>query len=218
MTTDEAGWAPTAHPVIAPALVTILAERHDLHANGIRIVVAIAGESGSGKSVTALALARQLSADGVPSDVIHQDDYFHRPPATNHAHRLRNLASVGPHEVDFARLCDHVAAFRAGASTVLAPIVDYPGNRFLTVHRNFATLAVLIVEGTYVLEHVPADLRIFLAATSDDTRDRRVARNRDIDAPIVEEVLAIEHVLIAGQAQRADVIIDRDFQITRAAR
>ena len=218
MTNDETGVAPPDHRAIAPALVAILAERHALRASGPRIVVAIAGESGSGKSVTALALARQLSASGIPAEVIHQDDYFHRPPATNHAHRLRDLTSVGPQEVDLARLCDHVAAFRAGQRDVDAPRVDYPGNRFLIVQRNFANITVLIVEGTYVLQHVPADLRIFLEATSDDTRERRVARNRDVDAPIVEQVLAIEHSIIAAQARGADVIIDRSFRISRAAR
>jgi uridine kinase len=48
--------------------------------------------------------------------VLHQDDYFVRPPRTNHAHRVRDLRAVGPHEVDLARLAAHVAAFR-GART-----------------------------------------------------------------------------------------------------
>jgi hypothetical protein len=60
------------------------------------------------------------------------------------------------------------------------------------------------------------DLRIFLDATYDDTRDRRRARARDIDAPFVEQVLAIEHEIIARQAARADLIVDRDFAIARA--
>ena len=217
MSGDDETVAHPTHRALATALVEVLTVQHALGARGARMVVAIAGESGSGKSVTALCLARELTASGLPADVLHQDDYFHRPPATNHAHRLRDLLSVGPQEVDLALLRAHVAAFRAGANGVPTPQVDYPGNCFLTRQRDFADLALLIVEGTYVLAHVHSDIRIFLDATSDDTRERRAARNRDIDAPIVEQVLAIEHPLIAAQAELADIRIDRQFRIARTA-
>ena len=69
-----------------------------------------------------------------------------------------------------------------------------------------------------MLANVDADIRIFLDATSDDTRDRRMARNRDIEAPIVDQVLAIEHPIIAAQRGVADILIDRDFRIVRATR
>ena len=180
-----------------------------------RPVIAIAGESGSGKSITADCLAHELTSTGTPTLVLHQDDYFHRPPATNHAHRLRDLGSVGPQEVDLARLRAHVDAFRSGADDIETPVVEYHADRFITRIRHLAPFALLIVEGTYVLEHVHADARIFLDATSIDTRERRRERNRDIDAPIVEQVLAIEHGLIAPQVALADIIIDRDFAIVR---
>ena len=218
MTGDDETVFHPAHSALATTLVEALTVQYALRARGPRTVVAIAGESGSGKSVTALGLAREFTAAGRPADVLHQDDYFHRPPATNHAHRIRDLRSVGPREVDLALLRAHVAAFRAGENGVATPQVDYPGNCFLTRQRDFADLALLIVEGTYVLAHVHSDIRIFLDATSDDTRERRVARNRDIDAPIVEQVLAIEHRLICPQAELADILIDRDFRITRTAR
>jgi uridine kinase len=180
-----------------------------------RTVVGIAGESGSGKSVTASDLARELGASGRTSMVLHQDDYFHRPPRTNHEHRERHLASVGPQEVDLERLASHVALFRDGRDGVTVPSVDYPGNRFVTRVADFSSVAVLIVEGTYVLTLADLDVRIFLEATSDATRERRRQRNRDIDAPIVDQVLAIEHTLIAPQAECADIVIDGEFRIVR---
>jgi len=180
-----------------------------------RPVVGVAGESGSGKSVTATELARALDAAGLRTAVLHQDDYFHLPPRTNHEHRCESLAHVGPHEVNLALLASHVAAFRAGHDVDEAPRVDYPGNRFVARHLPLASCDALVVEGTYVLTLDDLDVRIFLEATHDDTRERRRARNRDIDAPIVDQVLAIEHAIIARQAERADVLIDRDFTIRR---
>ena len=209
---------PPAHRALAIALVHALTTQHALGARAERSVLTVAGESGSGKSITALCLASALNAEGIPTTVLHQDDYFHRPPATNHAYRVANLESVGPQEVNMALLSGHVAAFREGVAVVTVPTVDYEADRFVPQQRSFAACSVLIVEGTYVLAHVEADVGIFLQATSDDTRERRRLRNRDIDAPIVEQVLAIEHPIIARQAERADILIDRDFHIVLSHR
>ena len=181
-----------------------------------RTVVGVAGESGSGKSTTATALARAFAADGLPAEVLFQDDYFHRPPLTNHEHRVQDITSVGPQEVDLARIEADIAAFRTGRDGVVVPSVDYPANVFRTRIVNFGTARVLVVEGTYVLMLPTLDVRVFLEATYADTRARRVARARDVDSPFVEQVLAIEHAIIARQLAVADVIVDREFRVRRA--
>ena len=70
-----------------------------------------------------------------------------------------------------------------------------------------------MVEGTYVLALEALDARVFCAATHEQTRDRRRARNRDVDAPIVDEILAIEQALILPQRARADLVVAADFTI-----
>ncbi len=180
-----------------------------------RFVVGIGGESGSGKSVTAAELAREQTASGRLTLVLNQDDYFLRPPRTNHEHRCRDLGSVGPPEVNLALLQSHVDAFRERRRDVDVPLVDYPANRFVRRRVDFSSASTLIVEGTYVLQLERIDARIFLEATHEDTRERRRVRNRDIDAPIIDEILAIEHELIVKQIQFADIVIDREFRITR---
>lgn len=177
------------------------------------VAIGIAGESGSGKSVTAVNLARVLGDAGYTVHVLHQDDYFVRPPRTNHEHRVRDLTSVGPQEVRLDLLQSHVAAFRAARADVEGPLVDYPANRFVTQRHDFSAGGVLIVEGTYVLGLDDLDARIFLAATHDDTRERRRARARDLDEPIIDRILAIEHGIIARQRAAADLVVDRDFVV-----
>ncbi len=181
-----------------------------------RRVVGVAGESGSGKSMTADGLARACNDAGLRTLVLNQDNYFFLPPRTNHEHRIESLDNVGVHEVDLALIASHIAAFRARASDVVAPLVDYPGNRFMTQTFNFAEFELLIVEGTYVLQLDDLDVRIFLEATHEDTQERRRIRNRDIDAPIIAQLLMIEHEIIARQAAVADVLIDSDFQLIRS--
>jgi uridine kinase len=197
--------------------IGLLVDLTSVAAGERRLVVGIAGESGSGKSITAVSLARALEAHGVATASLHQDDYFFRPPRVNHAHRERDLGAVGPHEVNLALLQRHVADFRAGRATD-APLVDYPSDSFLTRRLDFAPLAALVVEGTYVLmlddgDAPLIDVRVFLEATHDDTAERRRARNRDIDAPFVQDVLRLEHAIVARQAAVADLIVDRDFLV-----
>jgi uridine kinase len=200
-----------AHLALGRALRDALAERVDLRRPGL--VVGIGGESGSGKSVTAAALARELGAVGVRAGVIHQDDYFVRPPRTNHDYRCVDLSRVGPHEVDLARLQAHVAEFRAGRDGVAAPLSDHATDSFLVQRYDFSATTALVVEGTYVLRLPEIDVRVFLEASYEDTRERRRARARDVDAPVVERILEIEHAIIAPQAADAHVLIDRDFRI-----
>jgi uridine kinase len=182
-------------------------------AQGARPVIGVAGESGSGKSTTAEALARALEQTGVPAALIHQDHYFRLPPRTNHAARVADLSRVGPHEVALERIAAHVAAFRAGAPGVEAPRVDYPGNRFDSTWHDFAAARVLVVEGTYALRLEGLDVRVFLEATHADTHARRMARNRDLWEPVIDTILAIEHAAIAPQGAMADLRIDRDFRV-----
>lgn len=176
-------------------------------------VIAVAGESGSGKTVTAVALARALEERGLETAILHQDDYFRLPPRVNHEHRRESLEHVGPHEVNLALMQQHIADFRARRSDVDAPLVDYPTDRFLTRRLDFSATGALVVEGTYVLMLDDLDARIFLEATHDDTRQRREARARDVHEPFVDDVLRLEHQLIAPQAERAELILDRDFRI-----
>jgi len=177
-----------------------------------KVVIAVAGESGSGKSTTATSLGRELSAGGIPTGLIHQDDYFLRPPRTNHEYRLLDLRHVGPHEVNLELMQSHVDAFLDGRDGVEGPAVDYPANRFVMRQLDFSALRALIVEGTYVFRLRGIDARIFLDATHEDTKERRRVRNRDIDAPVIDRILAIEHEIIALEARRADIVIDRDFE------
>lgn len=204
----------SAHLPLARALRATL-EQHYALSRRARTVIGVGGESGSGKSVTAAAIAQLLDADGMPAAVLHQDDWYRLPPRDNHAARERDLGHLGPSEVDQPRLRAMIAAFQAGEGPVAAPLLDFPGNRFLEQQYDFRSTRVLLLEGTYVLGLPDLDVRIFMAATHADAADRRRERAREVDTPFIQQVLTIEHELIAPYAATADIVVDRDFAIVR---
>jgi uridine kinase len=185
-----------------------------------RFVVTVAGESGSGKSETAAALAQCLAEAGLRSAVLGQDDYFVLPPRSNDQRRRSEPEWLGPHvEVRLDLLQANLDTALSGASEITKPAVDYEANSIGTETVDLAGVKVLIAEGTYVslLRHV--DARVFIARSRLETLEHRLKRNRGSEArdPFIEGVLGVEHKIIAGHRQLADFVITRDFDVARAS-
>ncbi len=178
-------------------------------------IVLIAGESGSGKSVTAISLQKELLRRGVDAFVLHQDDYFHLPPASNHAAREADISRVGPQEVDLALLQGHLDAFANGDTRITKPLVYYKENQILQETINMVPYRVLIIEGTYALALARADLHIFMERNYHDTLPNRQARMRDVASNFVEQVLEMEHHIIAPMLEKADILIRKNYQAER---
>ena len=184
-----------------------------------RYVIAVAGESGSGKSETARALADALGEAGLPAAILGQDDYFTLPPRSNDARRRQDREWLGPHvEVRMDVLDANLRDAVAGAPIIVKPLVDYDADTIGEERLDLGGVRVLIVEGTYtsLLRHV--DTRVFIARDRSDTLAHRQARHRGQEAAdaFVEQVLVIEHLIIAGHRQLADFVITRDYQVLAA--
>ena len=214
MTTPDSAVPAINYAETSERLLALL--RHDFGLpRHTRTVIAVVGESGSGKSVTAITLAAALTREGIGAAILHQDDYFIRAPRTNHEMREQDITTVGPQEVRLDLIGRHIADFRAGAPFITGPAVNYAENRFDSRTIALGGCAVLVVEGTYALQLDDVDVRVFLEATYADTTQARRARNRDIDAPFVTQVLQIEHEIVSRQRARADVVITPDYRVTR---
>jgi uridine kinase len=180
---------------------------------GKRRIILVAGESGSGKSVTAISLQKVLLEQGVDALVLHQDDYFHLPPATNHSQREKNIAHVGMDEVNIALMQEHINAFKAEDTRITKPLVYYKENQILQETVNISPYTTLIVEGTYSFALRGADIRIFMERNYKDTIESRLARNRDVAGDFIEKVLEIEHRIISSMAAQADIVVRKNYQV-----
>ncbi len=180
-----------------------------------RLVITVAGESGSGKSETAAALAEALTARAIGSVIFQQDDYFVYPPKRNDRARREDIAWVGSGEVRLDLLDEHLAAFRAGADSLVKPLVHYDDDRIGEETITLDNSQVAIAEGTYTSLLDSADIRVFIDRDWQSTRAHREKRRRneaELD-PFIDRVLTIEHEIIAAHRQRANLVINDDFSV-----
>jgi uridine kinase len=182
-----------------------------------RYAITVAGESGSGKSETAQAIADALGEHGIASAIYQQDDYFVYPPRTNDATRRADIGWVGPNEVKLDLLDEHLSAARRGAEEVVKPLVIYEDDRIDTETLDLRGTKVVIAEGTYtsLLENV--DTRVFIARNRLETMEHRQKRGREEFDPFIEDVLTIENGIISSHRERADIVITRDYDVEFSA-
>ena len=84
-----------------------------------RYAMAVAGESGSGKSEIGQAISEELAKHGITSVVLGQDDYFVLPPKSNDQERRRNPDWLGPHvEVRLDVLEHNLASAMSGQDNI----------------------------------------------------------------------------------------------------
>ena len=206
------------HIHAARIIVNQIAEK--INSKPGRFVITVAGESGSGKSETGLAIAKELEKLGIKSVVLGQDDYFYLPPKSNSEKRRANPDWLGPHvEVNFEVFEQNLIEAVGGASEIIKPQVDYDADKIESEKISLDGVKAIIAEGTYtsLLKH--ADVKIFIARNWLKTLEDRKKRNRgnEVNDPFTENILATEHKIIAGHKQLADFVINDDFEVSVVA-
>ena len=181
-----------------------------------RVALTIAGESGSGKSEIAHELARLLADGGIRTYIFGQDDYFVLPPKTNEKTRRKDIAHVGLSEVKITLLDAHLAAFKhAPDKPIEKPLVIFDEDRITSETINPGDYTIAIAEGTYTTRLDSADHHIFIDRDYHDTLEHRKDRSREAQDDFLENVLKIEHDIISQQKARADIIVNRDYSVTK---
>lgn len=180
-------------------------------------VYRICGESGCGKTTLASALVQVLEEQGKRVLLLSQDDFFHLPPRQNHNKRVEDFDWIGPQEVDFNLLNGCLDSALAGRErTQKLPVMNWERDEKEWVETSNQAIDVIIVEGTYVLSELrDGEVGIFFRQTYEDTREARIARNREVVDDFIQRVLAREHSLIAPLGARAHFHIDKNYQLLK---
>jgi hypothetical protein len=132
------------------AQVTALAERaHELLSDRPRVLVALAGAPGSGKSALAAALLRRFRETKVPAEIVPMDG-FHLDNAVLDARGLRQRKG-SPETLDGHGFLHLIRRLKEG-SEVVAPIFDRARDIAIAGAQVVpAETKVVIVEGNYLL-------------------------------------------------------------------
>jgi len=181
-----------------------------------RYTITVAGESGSGKSETGKAIQEELEKHGIKSVLLGQDDYFVLPPKSNDAKRREDPEWLGPHiEVKLDVLEQNLKDAIHGAKQITKPLVDYNKNSVEEETISLEGVKVIIAEGTYTSLLKNVDTKVFIARNRLDTLEHRRKRNRgdEVGDPFIEQVLMMEHKIIAGHKHLADFIITKDYDV-----
>ena len=200
-----------AHYEVARYLIDIL--QPQIINNLGRFVIAIAGESGSGKSEIATVLARLLNKRSIPTIIIQQDDYFVYPPKTNERMRRENIRLVGIAEVHLSLLDRHLNEIIEGKTEIIKPLVMFDEDQITEKKLSLAGVKVIIVDGTYSMLLNNVHMRIFIDKTYLDTREIRKYRARERQDAYLEKILGLEHQIISPQKASAEIIITNDYHV-----
>jgi uridine kinase len=177
----------------------------------------VAGESGSGKSEVATAIANELDKVGIRSVLLQQDDYFIYPPKTNDRTRRKDINWVGPQEVHLDVMDKDIREILDGAEVVEKPLVIYEEDRIKRETISAGDAKVIIADGTYTTLLKNLTIRTFIDRTFTDTKKHRERRMRDASEldEFIDKVLEIEHRIISSHKPMADLIISKDYEVSR---
>lgn len=195
------------HTNAAIQLAAIIKER-----NFEKTVIAIAGESGTGKSEIAHELRRILKEEGNLVNILHSDNYYKILPTERTEWRKKHgIKSVGEDEYNWAILMKNIEDFRNGRKAIL-PYYDLYTNQKNQLITNFKNLNILIVEGLYSLRS-KADLKVFINFSYTDNIKAQVLRKKEPQTTFRTEVLQREKQVIQSHKSLADYFINRDYDV-----
>ena len=193
---------------------------HKIREKDRTFTMAVGGESGCGKSEISLAIADELKKYHLKAIILGQDDYFYLPPRLNSEKRRQDPDWLGPHiEVNLNLLENNLIEAKQGKTEISKPLIDYNANTVENQTIDLQGVEVIIAEGTYTLLLKNIDIRVFISrswlATLEDRKKRK--RGNETSDPFTEQVLVIEHKIIAGHKHLADIIVTEDYEVVNVA-
>ena len=187
-------------------------ERIEKVRNG-RFVVAISGESGSGKTELSHCLANIYKNAGLKAKPMHTDNYYMSlPEERNQWREAHGRESIGDTEYDWETINKNLADFRAGKVTEM-PCVDIVTDQVDRLITDFAGVDVLILDGLYAIKTDDVDMRVFIDITYEQTKKAQLRRGKEAQTPFRTMVLEREHEVVTSLRKMGDLFVTHSYEV-----
>jgi uridine kinase len=182
--------------------------------SGDKIILAIGGESGSGKTEIAHEVAKALKIKGSPAKIMHIDNYYLTSPAERTAWRQEHgIKSIGYQEYDWELINKNLGEFLGNQEQVSMPCIDLLTDQEDLLVTSFKGLKYLIIEGLYAIQ-AEADLKVLIDLTYHETKKAQFARGKEPTNEYRWQVLEREHEVVRSLLPRADLLVNKDFSVS----
>lgn len=193
-----------------------------------RVIAAIGGESGAGKTAIAEYLRYLLRKQKIWGTTIAGDAFFKLTPAENYKARFKAYTEnklpkhLGASEINLKQL-DLIlnSAAKRETKEILIPsdCRRLDSKRYKNVPVDLSRTDIILVDLTYSLLLKNASLKIFLESDyknrTDELKEKNINRDPDQDFQFILKILAIEHNIIQKLKNEANFVLTKNYKVIR---
>ena len=178
-------------------------------------IIAIGGESGSGKSELAHVIARKIKVTGDQAKILHIDNYYKIPPSERTAWRMEHgFESIGLNEYNWDLIHKNIENFKDDQLATM-PCIDLLTDQIDSLTTDFKGIRFLIIEGLYAVK-ADADLRVFIDLTYHETKKAQLVRKKEPQNEFRLNVLKREHEIVQSLRPLANLIVTKEFEVIKS--
>jgi uridine kinase len=182
-----------------------------------KYIVAISGESGSGKSELAHLVAKSMRKHGVFAKCIHIDNFYNTLPLKRTEWRIQNGIEqvVGLSEYKWDEIDRVIDDFKNGRRSSM-PCVDLVTEQVDTLTTDFQNVDMLVIDGLYAINAERVNLRVYIELTYHETKKAQKDRGKEPQNAYRMRVLEQEHKQVLSIKDKADLLVTMDYKVVPA--
>jgi uridine kinase len=182
-----------------------------------KYIVAISGESGSGKSELTHVIAKELFNKGVKVKPIHIDNFYNTHPLERaeyrSTHGIENTVGLGEYLWD--EIDGVISDFKNNRKSTM-PCVDLVTQDVDRLTTNFDGVEVLVIDGLYAINIKGVDLAVFIELTYHETKKAQAGRGKEKTDETRFRVLEAEHKAALSIKPKADLFVNMEYNVVKA--
>jgi uridine kinase len=182
-----------------------------------KYIIAISGESGSGKSELTHVVAKELRKHNIFAKPVHLDNFFKTLPLERREWREKNgIASVvGLDEINWEAVQQTVDDFKNNKKSSM-PCVDLVTEHVDILTTDFNGIDMLVLDGLYSVNVKNVDLHVFIELTYHETKKAQKSRGKEKNNESRMQTLEAEHKAVQSLKPKADLIVNMDYELVKA--